>query len=66
MVNIPFYEFFCSECNELRELLVKMGTEQEVCKVCGSEMKRKGGYKTVSTGLPNGHIAIRSKSRREN
>lgn len=61
---MPIYDFKCSnpECNYHDEELVKMGTNKIECPKCGQEaVKTMNSYKFVSTNLPNGHHAARSK-----
>ena len=61
---MPFYEFKCTTeiCNYHQEELVKMGEYEIVCPSCGGKaIKTINSYRFVSTNLPNGHHAARSK-----
>lgn len=62
---MPIYKFKCSNCSDEREYIVKMLQKVTTCQVCGGESIYQNSFLTVSTGLPNGHIAIRSKVRKE-
>ncbi|MGF2618483.1 zinc ribbon domain-containing protein [Rossellomorea vietnamensis] len=57
----PFYVYDCKQCGHSGEYLVKFGTEEVPCKECQEPAKKNFGksLNTVSTGLPNGHIAIK-------
>jgi len=56
---MPIYEFICTACNELFELLVMSakGIVQPPCPKCGSEKKVEKKLSTVFTrphGIPSG------------
>jgi putative FmdB family regulatory protein len=53
---MPFYDYQCPNCgHEFEEL--RRYEEIPKCPRCGSDVKRKQIYATVSTGLPNGHCS---------
>lgn len=64
---MPFYNFECTEesCKEkFPNELVKMGTTEIDCKVCGKTAKKTISYNFAAHGLPNGHIAVRANTKK--
>jgi putative FmdB family regulatory protein len=61
---MPFYTFSCESCGEVKESLVKMGTQEIECK-CGGTAKKDllRSLNFAATGLPNGHITMRKGAR---
>lgn len=62
---MPIYEFKCKDCGDNREYIVKSMQKVTKCEKCGGQAEYQMSFMTVSTGLPNGHIAIRNKVRKE-
>jgi putative FmdB family regulatory protein len=57
---MPIYEFKCSNCGQTFDDLCSMGDKEATCPNCKSvAVKNTSVYKTVSTGLENGHIGIK-------
>ena len=64
VIVLPFYDFKCTSetCDYNKEELEKMGTVEITCPKCGEKaLKTMNSYRFVSTNLPNGHHAARSK-----
>ncbi|WP_413779461.1 FmdB family zinc ribbon protein [Anaeroselena agilis] len=59
---MPIYEFQCTECGRVFDMLCKVNTDddKQVKCVCGGEAKKTmGSYKAIAHRLPNGHHAAK-------
>lgn len=58
---MPIYEFKCTECEHVKDEIVKMGTTTTECEKCGKPTaKTMGSFLFAAHGLPNGHNAVRA------
>ena len=62
---MPFYSFKCEKCNELKDELVRAGTESTTCTTCGTPTVKQPSFRFSAHGLPNGFAQTRSQSRKE-
>lgn len=57
---MPMYTFKCESCDYQTDYYVKMDQREVPCKKCRQRAVYQLSFKTVSTGLPNGHIGIKN------
>ena len=59
---MPIYKFKCEKCEVSFEKIVKLDTQETSCE-CGETAKKdyRGSMLFASTGLPNGHNALRAR-----
>jgi len=62
---MPIYAYKCDACGVEKELIKKYEEKEVPCECEGGLLKRQLSFNSVALGLPNGHFAIRSKSRKE-
>lgn len=58
---MPYYTFYCEQCDDKHDKRVPIGTDRNTCDKCGSVTVRLPSFRSVVHGLPNGFHVNRSK-----